>query len=360
MTKLNNKIKRLLDNLPDKVDAILITSDVHRKYFTGFSSSAGTIFAIKNEEAYFIIDFRYYEKAKNEIDGCKVLLQERLFNQLNNLIKQHHVKNISIESEYMTVADFHHYQQNLPETTLTMNKQVDEHMRSMRMIKTNEELTNIKKAQQITDDAFEHICSYIQPNMTEKDIAGELLDFTYRNGSERPSFDFIVVSGMKSSMPHGVPTNKKVAVGDFITMDFGCVVNGYCSDMTRTVAVHEINDKQKMIYNTVLKAQLSAIQAVKPGMLCQNVDKAARDVIQQAGYGQCFGHSTGHSVGLEIHERPAFSPMDKTVCQSGMVITVEPGIYLAGQFGVRIEDMVCVTNNGCEILTKSPKELIIV
>ena len=357
---MENRINKLLQKLPEDVDAVLIHSGVNRQYFTSFPSSAGTLLVIKNAEAYFIIDFRYYEKAQKEVNGCTVLLQEKLFEQINTLLKKHNVKKIAIESEYMTVSEFSHHQERLPNVSLVMNKQVDEMIRNMRMIKSAKDLEYIQTAQKITDDAFHHICSYIQPGMTEKDIAGELMDYTYRNGSERPSFDFIVVSGANSSLPHGVPTNKKVELGDFITMDFGCVVNGYCSDMTRTIAVGRVNEKQTLIYNTVLKAQLAAIKTVKAGALCKDVDYSARNVIKEAGYGKCFGHSTGHSVGLEIHERPAFSPLDQTVCQPGMVITVEPGIYLAGQFGVRIEDMVVVTKNGCEILTKSTKDLIIV
>lgn len=357
---MESRIERLLKKLPEDVDAVLITSGVHRQYFTGFQSSAGTLFAIKHAEAYFIIDFRYFEKAQRDVHGCKVLLQDKLFGQLRSLIKRHSVKKVVIESEYMTVSEFTRYQERLPDVSLVMDKRVDGVIRCMRMIKSPKELESMRTAQKITDGAFSHICGYIQPGKTERDIACELLDFTYRHGSERPSFDYVVVSGANSSMPHGVPTNKVVEAGDFITMDFGCVVDGYCSDMTRTVAVEKVSDKQKLIYDTVLKAQLAAIQSVRSGILCKDVDAAARNVIAGAGYGECFGHSTGHSVGLEIHERPTFSPLDQTVCQPGMVITVEPGIYIAGQFGVRIEDVVLVTEDGCEILTESPKELIIV
>ena len=160
-------------------------------------------------------------------------------------------------------------------------------------------------------------------------------------------------------MPHGVPTDKTVARGDFITMDFGCLVGGYCSDMTRTVAVGEVTDEQRMIYDTVLRAQLAAIAAVRPGEVCRVVDAAARDIIADAGYGACFGHTTGHSLGLEIHEDPRFGRGDETACEPGMVMTAEPGIYLEGRFGVRIEDMVLVTKDGCEDLTHSDKSLII-
>ncbi len=315
---------------------------------------------IKNAGAYFIIDFRYYEKARAVIQDCQVILQDKLSVQLAELMKRHSLANIAIESEYMTVSEFSRFQELFSDVSFISNKQVDQAIRRMRMIKSQEELASIRAAQKITDDAFQNICSYIRPGMTEKEIACELLDYTNRHGSERPSFEFIVVSGANSSMPHGVPTDKPVESGDLITMDFGCVVDGYCSDMTRTVVVRTVSDKQKSVYDTVLKAQLAAIQAIKAGIPCKDVDTAARSVIADAGYGSCFGHNTGHSVGLEIHERPAFSIADETICEPGMVITVEPGIYLEGQFGVRIEDMAHITETGCSLLTGSSKQLIIV
>ena len=178
-------------------------------------------------------------------------------------------------------------------------------------------------------------------------------------GSEGVAFDFIVVSGKNSSLPHGVPTDKKIEKGDFVTMDFGGVVNGYRSDMTRTVAVGNVTEKQRKIYETVMAAQQASLDMIKPGVACFQVDKAARDIISNAGYGDFFGHGLGHSVGLEIHESPACNTRDKTPLKKGMIMTVEPGIYLPGEFGVRIEDMVVVTDSGYENLTKSPKELVV-
>lgn len=178
-------------------------------------------------------------------------------------------------------------------------------------------------------------------------------------GAEGVSFDFIVVSGKNSSLPHGVPTDKKIEKGDFITMDFGGIVGGYCSDMTRTVAVGGITDEQKMVYDTTLKAQLAAIDAIKAGAICGDIDKIARDIIYDAGYKGCFGHALGHSVGIDVHESPNLSPNNQSILQIGNVVTVEPGIYLENKFGVRIEDMVYVTENGCINLTNSKKELLI-
>ena len=175
-------------------------------------------------------------------------------------------------------------------------------------------------------------------------------------GAEGTSFDTIAASGIHSSMPHAVPTDKVLEEGDFLTMDFGCLVNGYCSDMTRTIVYGRADEKQKEIYDVVLQAQMTALQAIKPGMTGKEVDAIARDVIKVAGYGDCFGHSLGHSVGLEIHETPCFSPREESVIEPGMVITVEPGIYVEGFGGVRIEDVVVITENGCENITHSPKE----
>ncbi|MEM1483939.1 Xaa-Pro peptidase family protein [Oscillospiraceae bacterium PP1C4] len=356
---MKSRVKALLSRLPEEIDAVLITSEVNRLYFTGMHSSAGTVLLIKDAGAYFIIDFRYIEKAKIIASDCEVILQGKLYEQLGSLLAKHGVKTVGVESDYMTVSDYLRFNEKLSGVAFVMNDEVSGIIRRMRMIKSAEELANIKAAQKISDEAFTHICGYIKAGQTDREIACELLDYTYRQGSEHPAFDFIVVSGKNGSMPHGVPSEKVVERGDFITMDFGCVVNGYCSDMTRTVAVGEIGDEQRLVYDTVLKAQLAAIAAVREGTACSVVDAAARDLIAAAGYGDCFGHGTGHSLGIEIHESPAFSPADATLCKQEMVITVEPGIYLEGKFGVRIEDMVRITADGCENLTDSNKQLVV-
>lgn len=216
----------------------------------------------------------------------------------------------------------------------------------------------MKEAQRLTDETFKYITARIEEGRTEREIMLDMEFYMRRLGSEGVSFDFIVVSGKNSSLPHGVPTDKKVERGDFITMDFGAVVGGYRSDMTRTVALGSIDDEQKKVYDTVLKAQLAGIKAVKAGVVCKDVDKISRDIIYSAGYEGCFGHGLGHSVGIEIHERPLFNTRCDTVLKAGMVMTVEPGIYIENKYGVRIEDMVYVTENGCIDLTNSPKELI--
>jgi Xaa-Pro aminopeptidase len=216
----------------------------------------------------------------------------------------------------------------------------------------------MKKAQLITDAAFEHILGIMKPGVCERDIALEIEYFMKKSGASGPSFDLITVSGENTSLPHGVAGSRCLREGDFVTLDIGDVVDGYCSDMTRTVAVGRISDEQKKVYDIVLEAQIAAENALCAGKVCSSIDKIARDIISDAGYGDCFGHGLGHSVGLLIHEEPRLSPSCHTVLEEGMTITVEPGIYLEGSFGVRIEDMAMITKDGCMVFTKSPKELI--
>lgn len=353
---MNGRIEQFAASLPGELDGALICSDVSRAYLTGMRSSAGTLLVLR-DEAYFIIDFRYIEKARKTVKGCQVLLQEKLYDQLNEILRRHNVRRLGTESAYMTLEEYLTFQERL-KAELTMDKAVSRVLTDLRMCKSPEELDCIRAAQKITDDAFAHILDYIRPGLPERDVARELRDFADRRGSEGPSFDYIVVSGTNSSMPHGVPSEKPLEAGDFVTMDFGCVIGGYCSDMTRTVAIGHCGDEMRQVYETVLRAQKAAIRLTAPGVCCKAVDAAARDLINGA-YEGCFGHGTGHAVGLEIHEQPAFNTRDETICRPGMVMTVEPGIYLEGRFGVRIEDMVLVTKNGCEDLTNSPKELIV-
>lgn len=341
-----------------KVDAFLITSPVNRRYLTGFPSSAGMVLVTK-EEAYFLTDFRYAEAAHQKIKNCQVLEYERAFVTLKILLEKHRIRRIAIEQKEMSLAEYSRYQSYFSDYAFENGPELDGQLGEMRAVKSQEELHQLRQAQEITDAAYHHILQRIAPGRTEREIALDLEFFMRSSGAEAVAFDLIVVSGAKSSMPHGVPDEKKVEKGDFVTMDTGAVVGGMHADMTRTVAVGEASVKQREIYDIVLRAQLAAIAAVKDGVLCSEVDRAARDVIVHAGYGSYFGHSTGHSVGFEIHEDPVFSPASHDVAKTGMVITVEPGIYLPGQFGVRIEDMVLVTPDGCEDLTHSPKDLMI-
>ena len=229
----------------------------------------------------------------------------------------------------------------------------------LRVIKEQEEIEKIRKAVEITDAAFAHILDFIKPGVTEREIALELEFYQKRMGGEKNAFDFIVASGQRSALPHGVASEKVIEKGDFVTLDFGVFYQGYCSDLTRTVVVGEPDEKQREVYELVLKAQLAVIENVKAGMSCKEVDEIARGIIGDAGYRENFGHGLGHGIGLEIHEGPRVSFTSETILQTGMVMTNEPGIYIPGWGGVRIEDDLLITEEGCEVLNKAPKELII-
>ncbi len=339
-------------------EAFIVTYPANRFYLTGYKTSAGTVL-VTPKAAYFIVDFRYFEKAERVIDSCKVLLLNDLWKQINEILKADGVKTVYFENCTITLIERKALAEKLTDITVSDDSGAEDFLYSMRAVKSREELKVMKAAQALTDDAFEYILSFIRAGKTERAIALELEFYMRRHGSDGVAFDSIVVSGKNSSLPHGTPTDKTVNKGDFITMDFGAVIDGYNSDMTRTVALGEVSEKQKLVYDTVLKAQLSALSEINAGKRCKDIDKTARDIIDNAGYIGAFGHALGHSVGVEIHESPNFSPKDNTVLKSGMVLSVEPGIYLNNEFGVRIEDVIYVTDSGCEILTESPKELII-
>ena len=347
----------VMSALPENIDAALVTSDISRLYLTGLNSSAGTLL-LTRDKAYLIIDSRYIEIARKTAAGCEVILQEDVYAQLNGLFASQNIKHLAIENETMTIA-------TLAKLKTKLTAQIDESaplsglIAALRQIKSRSEIACVQAAQDITDKAFTHILNYIKEGVTEIDIAAELEYFMRKAGAERISFDTIVAAGKNSSMPHAAPTSAKVKPVDLVTMDFGCVVSGYCSDMTRTVAVGKIGPDEKKVYDTVLRAQLEAIAAISISKTCDEIDKVARDIIDAAGYQGCFGHGLGHSVGLEIHEAPSFSPSCKDPVRIGHLMTVEPGIYLETRFGCRIEDMVYVTADGVVNLTKSPKELII-
>ncbi len=354
MKKRTEKIQSVL-----KVnEAALILSDSNRFYFTGFKSSAGAV-VITKEKAVLLVDFRYYEKAKSVVDVAEVVLCQSMQNQINEILKNNSVEKVFVETEEIGFNTFLNLESKLGKIELSKEDILQKEINELRQVKSPDETEFINKAQNITDKAFGYILDRIKVGKTEKEIALDLEFFARKNSSEGVAFDFIVVSGKNSSLPHGVPSDKKIENGDFITMDFGAKWNGYCSDMTRTVAVGNISDEQKKVYDTVFTAQKMALEKIKAGAVCKNIDAAARDYIYSCGYEGCFGHGLGHGVGIDIHENPAFNIRDNTLLKSGMVMTVEPGIYIENTFGVRIEDMVVVTDNGYKNLTQSPKELIV-
>ncbi len=341
------------------IDAAIVTSEENCRYISGFSSSARVVI-VTREIAYFLTDFRYGEAARKQVKDCKVVEYRQLSKSVEEILRRHEIRGVLLEHERLTLATAEMYEKICGQwqAKAVTDATLDTLLKELRSVKTAYEIAQIKAAQEITDAAFAHILQYIDDAKTERDIALELEFFMRRQGAEKIAFDTIVVSGKNGSMCHGVPGNKKIQKGDLITMDFGAVVNGYHSDMTRTVAYGSVSDEQRKIYETVLKAQLAAIETLKAGIPCNAVDKAAREVID-AQYPGAFGHTTGHAVGLEIHEWPYFAPSCTVETKPGMVITVEPGIYLEGNCGMRIEDMVKITETGCENLTHSPKELLV-
>lgn len=354
----SNRIEVLQSKLPQGVDCAIITSSCNRYYLTGMRSSAGTLLVSRNS-AYFIIDFRYIELAKSKVKNAKVILQDKLFEQIGEIFAKEGIKTVEVEPTYMTMGEYLRMREKLSDVKVLESKGTDELLLDMRAHKDAEELKNMRAAQAIADKGFTHILGYIKPGVTERQIALELQTYLMAEGAEKLSFDTIAVSGVNSSLPHGVPSDKKVEDGDFVTMDFGVVVNGYCSDMTRTVAVGHATDEMRKIYDLVLRAHNESMAAVKPGVENKMIDKIARDIIYGAGYEGCFGHGLGHSVGLEIHESPRYSALAEGCVEVGHVMTIEPGIYLEGRFGVRIEDSIYVGEDGIIDLATSPKELIV-
>ena len=336
----------------------IIQNPVNRFYLSGFRSSAGMIVLTENK-AVLLVDFRYFEKAKKTVQNMEVVLANNFFANAKEMLETENIKKILPETDFINLDSFERMKKAFEGIEVSNDNSLSQTISSLRQIKSAEETKCIKKSQGITDNAFAHILNFIKAGVTEREIALELEFFMRKTGSEGVAFDTIAVSGKNSSLPHGVPTEKPLENGDFLTMDFGAVYNGYCSDMTRTVAVGYVTDEQQKVYDTVLKAQLSALKEIGPNKVCKEIDKIARDIIN-AEYEGCFGHGLGHSVGLEIHENPALNTRDETLLKAGVIMTEEPGIYLPDKFGVRIEDMVLITDTSYENLTKSPKELIII
>lgn len=355
---MNHRIQSLTQKLPQGVDGVLITSGVNRHYLTGMRSSAGHLL-ITRDGAWAIFDFRYIEAARKTVKDCEVILQDKLEEQLRELVKAHNIHTLALEPTYQTIGEMNRFQKMLPQVEFLTDDRVDRAILELRKIKDKGELEAIRVAQSITDKSFGEMLNFIRAGLTEQEVAAELEYRMKKNGAGGLAFETICVAGPNSSMPHGVPGGRPLQAGDFLTMDFGAAFEGYCSDMTRTVAIGHVTEEMEKVYHLVLEAQLAAMAKIAPGVSCAAIDAAARDMIYGAGYEGCFGHGLGHSLGLEIHEEPRFSAVSKAACEPGVVMSVEPGIYLPGRFGCRIEDIVVITEKGCEDLTHSPKELII-
>ena len=359
---MHHRVERLRDYMKkENIDGMLIASKANRRYLSGFSGSNAMLYISLGKQQ-LITDFRYIEQVKQECPDFECVDQAQL-GQLKTammLAERDKAKRMGFEAQHITYSEFvdmSTYQsfEWIPTTHVVEN---------LRQIKDSEEISKLREAERIGDLAFKAIIPFIEASwkegLTENAIALKLEQVMRQNGATGLSFDTIVATGAKSSLPHAQPSEEKLKKGDFVVMDFGCIYKGYCSDMTRTVVIGEASSKHLEIYEIVLRAQKAALEGIRIGLKGSEVDAIARQIIMEAGYGDCFGHGLGHSVGLEIHESPRFSPLENTLIQPGMIMTVEPGIYVPGFGGVRIEDMIVVKEQGIENLTHSPKELIII
>ena len=352
-----NHLKQIAAKLPEYgIDAMLVNSEPGEFYAVGFHGEGNVV--VTAEKCFYFTDSRYIEAAEHLIHGAEIAMTDAGRNyraMVQQVIDECHIERLGFEENYLSVADFELWDKGLTASLAPAQKLVN----SLRAAKDEEELALMRRAQEITDQAFSAMLKFIQPGQTEQEIAARLQYEMLCLGADKMSFDPIVASGPNGSKPHAIPSQRKVQKGDFITMDFGCKFGGYCSDMTRTIALGEPTEEMKKVYHIVLEAQKAGIAAARAGIPGKDIDAAARKVIEEAGYGDYFGHGYGHSVGIEIHESPNANTREETLMPVGAAVSAEPGIYLPGKFGVRIEDVTVLTAEGCVDITKSPKELII-
>jgi len=334
------------------LEAILVASGVNRRYLSGFTGTAGALLFTPRGQ-YLLTDFRYVTQAPLQaVDYEVVEHAPDMMDTVKALLAEAGVTRLGFEERHVSYADWSSWSKALAPVELVP---VDGLPEKLREKKDDDEIAVIREAAKLADAAYAHILHFVRPGVTELDLAAELESFMRKNGATGPSFDTIVASGERSAMPHGVASDRKLQSGEFVTFDFGALYRGYCSDLTRTIVVGEATDRHREIYGIVLEAQEHALANIRPGMTGREADALTRDVITRDGYGEFFGHGTGHGIGLEIHEAPRLSQRSDTVLEPGMVVTVEPGIYIPGFGGVRIEDDVVVTESGIHVLTSSPK-----
>ncbi len=350
------KLAKLREALKENgLDALLVTNPYNRRYITGFTGSAG-VAVVSAEDAVFITDFRYTEQAAEQVKGFRIVKHEKtIIEEVANQVQQMKINVLGFEKDNVSFGMYELYNDKVDAELKAVSGIVEK----LRQVKSAGEIEILQQAARIADDAFAHICTFIKPGVTELEVSNELEMFMRKQGATSSSFDMIVASGERGALPHGVATDKVIQSGELVTLDFGALYNGYISDITRTVAVGEPSEKMREIYEVTLAAQVLALEKIKPGMTGIEADAIARDYIKSKGYGDAFGHSTGHGIGLEVHEGPALSFRSETVLVPNMTVTVEPGIYLPGIGGVRIEDDIIITEDGNVRLTHSPKELII-
>lgn len=352
MTRVERVRKQLS---AENIESLLITNLKNIRYLAGFTGSSGVIL-ITPQQQYFITDFRYSEQAREQAKGFNVIIaKQSIWQEVARLIEEESISTIGIEAVHLDVSTYLKLKALFKATVVETEQLVEK----IRMIKDEDEIAIIQQACQITDEAFEHILKFIRVGMTEIEVANELERFLKSKGASAMSFDTIVASGVRSAMPHGVASDKRIEEGDMITLDFGCYYKGYSSDMTRTFAIGSVHPKLEEIYYIVLEAHERVNRAAKAGITGKELDAVARDYITERGYGEAFGHSTGHGVGLDVHEQPGINKLNDEPLEVNMVITNEPGIYLEGLGGVRIEDDLVIRESDAYSLNRSPKHLII-
>ncbi|SFF93175.1 Xaa-Pro dipeptidase [Desulfotomaculum arcticum] len=352
------RVKRIAGYLAESgTSAMLVMQPENRLYLSGFTGSSGAVL-VTEKKSFLITDFRYIEQAKQQSPHLEIYkLRETMEDTLADMVSSLGLKSITFEADYIS---YHCYEQLKGKLQGVELKPATGVVERGRQVKDSGELLAIARSMSLLDDGFDFICGRIKPGITEQELEFELETYLRQKGASGPAFPFIIASGPRSSLPHGTATDRVIGYGDLITLDFGVVLDNYNSDMTRTVALGEPPAELKKIYSIVLEAQLAGLAAVRAGITASSADSAARQVIESYGYGGYFGHGTGHGVGLAVHEAPRLSSRDNTVLLEGMVVTVEPGIYLPGVGGVRIEDSVVVEKDGCRVLTKSPKDKLII
>ncbi|MBU3145208.1 Xaa-Pro peptidase family protein [Clostridium sp. CF012] len=351
------RVSKLRALMNDKgIDAVLLVGDHNRNYLSGFTGNE-SFSLITKDKTFFITDSRFTEQANSQVKDYEILEYNKNFpfaNFLGELIKDNNIKRLGFEEDVLSFSTYTLYKSKVQCEFVPMEKMVE----NIRTIKDESELKLIRRAAQITDETFEHMVKFIKPGMTEREIGLELEFHMKKLGAQELSFPSIIASGVRSSLPHGEATEKVVTKDEFLTLDFGCVYEGYCSDMTRTIVIGKPSEKMIEVYNTVFEAQELALKTFKPNMPAIEVDEVARNYIKEKGYGEYFRHGLGHGVGRQVHEAPSIGYGSREQLKSGMVVTDEPGIYIPGFGGVRIEDLLVITEDGIEVLSKSPKHLI--
>ncbi|MFF2090263.1 M24 family metallopeptidase [Paenibacillus sp. NPDC058174] len=352
----NARVERLRQSMAEQgFEAILIGSSHNRNYLSGFTGSSGTV-VITNQDSFLLTDFRYMTQAPQQAAGFKVIEHgPRVMDSVRELLAASGICELAFEQDQVSYGEYAAWSEQLDGVVL---KPAAGLVEQLRMIKDEDELRIMKEAADLADAAFSHVQKLLQPGVRESDIALELEMYMRSHGASSTSFETIVASGERSALPHGVASDRLIGKNEFVTLDFGAYYRGYCSDLTRTVVVGEPTAKHREIYGIVLEAQLHALEHIRPGMTGKEADALARDIIAKYGYGDQFGHSTGHGLGMEVHEQPRLSKLSDMILTPGMTVTVEPGIYLPGFGGVRIEDDIVITESGIKILTSSPKELL--